>query len=279
MNEEVLAVIGSGGMGRAVARRMGSGRRVLLADLDENALESAAESLRSDGHDVTARGVDVSSHESVAELARAAAELGPVTRLAHTAGLSPAQSSAEPILRVNLLGAALVLEAFESVIAPGGSAVVVSSMAGHMETSLDEQQEQALASTPAEELLRLPCAAPEVVTEPGRAYGLAKRANQLRVQRASVSWGGRGARVNSISPGVISTPMVQQELDSEQRGAVRAMLDASAAGRLGTSEDVAAAADFLLDPQASFVTGTDLLVDGGVVAAVRSGLLNGSDPG
>ncbi|WP_026152718.1 SDR family oxidoreductase [Actinopolyspora halophila] len=279
MNEEVLTVIGSGGMGRAVARRTGSGRRVLLADLDESALESTAESLRSDGHDVTTHRVDVSSRDSVAELARVAAELGPVTRLAHTAGLSPARSSAATILRVNLLGAALVLEEFENVVVTGGSAVVVSSMAGHMETSLDEEQEEELARTPAEELLRLPCADPEAVTEPGRAYGIAKRANQLRVQRASVLWGDRGTRVNSISPGVISTPMVQQELGSEQRGAVRAMIDASAAGRLGTPEDIAAAADFLLGPEATFVSGTDLLVDGGVVAAVRSGRLSGSDQG
>ncbi|MGJ7905358.1 SDR family oxidoreductase [Actinopolyspora sp. H202] len=275
MSGEVLVVIGSGGMGRAIGRRLGSGRRVLLADLDENTLESTAESMRSDGHDVTTRRVDVSSRESVAELARDAAELGPVTKLAHTAGLSPALSSAAVILRVNLLGVSLVLDEFEGVMAEGGSAVVISSMAGHMAASLDRQQEETLATAAPEELLKLPFTTPEAVTDPGHAYGLSKRANQLRVQRACVSWGDRGNRVNSISPGVISTPMVRQELNSEHLGAVRAMTEVSAADRPGTPEDIAAAADFLLGQQAGFVTGTDLLVDGGVVAAVRAGRLGG----
>ncbi|WP_092979589.1 SDR family oxidoreductase [Actinopolyspora lacussalsi] len=278
MSGEGLVVIGSGGMGRAIARRLGSGRRVLLADLDENTLESTAESMRSDGHDVTTRRVDVSSRESVAELARTAAELGPVTKLAHTAGLSPARSSASVILRVNLLGAALVLEEFERVVAEGGAGVVISSMAGHMNPPLGEAQEEALAGTPAEELLGLPFTAPEAVTDPGHAYGLSKRANQLRVRRAAVSWGERGTRVNSISPGVISTPMTREELNSEHLGAVCAMVDASAADRPGTPEDIAAAAAFLLGPEATFVSGTDLLVDGGVVAAVRAGRLGDPQP-
>ncbi|ASU80027.1 short-chain dehydrogenase [Actinopolyspora erythraea] len=273
MSGEVLVVVGSGGMGRATARRVGSGGRVLLADLDENTLESAAAALRSDGHDVITRRADVSSRESVAELARTAAELGPVTKPAHTAVLSPAQSSAAVILRVNLLGTAPVLEEFELVVAAGGSAVVISSMAGNMGAALDRQQEEELATAPTGELLELPFTRPEEVTDPGRVYSLTKRANQLRVQRASVTRGERGRRVNSISPGVISTPMVREELDSEHLGTVRTMVEASAAGRLGTSEDIAAAAAFLLGPEATFVSGTDLLVDGGVVAAVRAGRL------
>jgi NAD(P)-dependent dehydrogenase (short-subunit alcohol dehydrogenase family) len=274
MDREVLVVVGAGGMGRAIARRQGSGKTVLLADFDEATLAAAAGALAGDGHTVTTQQVDVSSTESVSALAKTAAGLGHVTQVVHTAGLSPVQASAAAILKVDLLGAALALEEFGRVIAAGGAGVVISSMAGHMTAPLAAEQEAALARTPAGELLQLPFASPDVVTDPGLAYGLAKRANHLRVQSASIAWGERGARINSISPGVISTPMGQQELESASGQVMRAMIEASATGRLGTPDDIAAATAFLLGPESSFITGTDLLVDGGVVAALRSGRLN-----
>ncbi len=274
MDKDVLVVVGTGGMGRAIAHRLGAGRKVLLADFDEATLDAAVSALTGDGHGVTAQQVDVSSPESVAALAGTAASLGSVTQVAHTAGLSPVQAPAAAILRVDLLGAALVLEEFGRVIAPGGAGLVISSMAGHMMPPLAAEQEAALAQTPASELLTLPFASPDTVTDPGQAYGLAKRANQVRVQAASLAWGERGARVNSISPGIISTPMGQQELGSASGEFMRAMIAASGTGRLGTPDDIAAAAAFLLGPDSSFITGTDLLVDGGVVAALRSGRLN-----
>ena len=273
MDGDALVVVGAGGMGRAIARRQGAGKTVLLCDFDETILEAAAAALKGEGHRVTAQHVDVSSPQSVAALAKTAAALGSVTQVVHTAGLSPVQASAAAILSVDLAGAALVLEEFGQGVAAGGAGVVISSMAGHMAAPLAPEQEAALATTPASELLHLPFASPEAVTDPGLAYGLAKRANQLRVQAASVTWGERGARVNSISPGVISTPMGQQELESASGQMMRAMIDASAAGRLGTPDDIAAAAAFLLGPESSFITGTDLLADGGVVAALRSGRL------
>lgn len=272
MGSDVLVVIGTGGMGRAIARRLGSGRRLLLADFDEPALEEVAEVLRDEGHDVTAQPVDVSSRDSVASLAGVAAGLGPVRRVAHTAGLSPVQATARAILSVDLVGTALVLEELGAVVAPGGAGVVVSSMAGHlMAGMLDADQERLLAHTAPEELLSLPFVDPDAVTDPGLAYGLAKRANQVRVEAASAAWGRRGARVNSISPGVISTPMGRQELASENGQVMRQMIEGSATGRVGTPDDIAAAVAFLLGPDASFVTGTDLLVDGGVVSALRRG--------
>ncbi|MBA8826243.1 NAD(P)-dependent dehydrogenase (short-subunit alcohol dehydrogenase family) [Saccharopolyspora lacisalsi] len=216
---------------------------------------------------MSAQRVDVSSRASVAALAETAAALGGVTRVAHTAGLSPTQASAEAILKVDLLGVTLVLEEFGRVIAGRATGVVVSSMAGHM-SPLPAEPEAALAHTPTDELLRLP------FTDPGSAHAIAKRGNHLRVQTASGTWGERGGRVNSVGPGVVSTPMGQQELAAESGTAMRAMIDVSGTGRVGTPEDIASATAFLLGPDSTFVTGTDLLVDGGgVVAALRSGRL------
>ncbi|MCL8015562.1 SDR family oxidoreductase [Streptomyces sp. AS02] len=269
MARNVLVVIGVGGMGQSIARRQGPGRKVLLADFDEQVLSTTARALRGEGHDVVASPVDVSSRASVAALADLAAELGSVTEVVHTAGLSPVQAPAAAILAVDLLGVALTLEEFGRVIAPGGAGVVISSMAGHLAAPLDAEQERVLARTPADELLDLPFVSE--VTSGAVGYGLAKRANHLHVQAAAGTWGRRGARINSISPGVISTPMGQQELAGDSGTAMRAMVDASATGRLGTPADIAAAAAFLLGPDSGFVSGTDLLVDGGVVAVLRAG--------
>ncbi|MFZ2526252.1 MAG: SDR family oxidoreductase [Rhodococcus sp. (in: high G+C Gram-positive bacteria)] len=270
MDKDVVVVIGVGGMGLAIARRLGSGRKVLLADFNESTLAAAATALRGEGHDVVEQSVDVSERDSVVFLADAAAGLGRVTHIAHTAGLSPVQAPTEAVLQVDLLGVAIVLEEFARVVAPGGAGVVVASMAGHMSGSLPADQEKALATTPTDELLDLPFLASETLGHPAMAYAVAKRANVLRVQASAAAWGARGARVNSISPGVISTPMGQEELSGDSGARMRAMVAMSATGRLGTPDDIAAAAVFLLDPQAGFVTGTDLLVDGGVIAAVRA---------
>ena len=271
MAREVLTVIGVGGMGQAIARRLGAGKTVLLADYNEGTLASVAESLAADGHHVESHSVDVSSPESVHGLAEYAASLGSVAQVAHTAGLSPSQASAEAILAVDLLGVALVLDEFGAVVAPGGAGVVIASMAGHMFPPLTAEQEHALAHSPASELLGLEYVSPQKVNEPGIAYGIAKQANHIRVRAASAHWGRRGARINSISPGIISTPMGQQELASPVGDGMRSMVAMSATGRLGTPEDIALATAFLLGPDASFITGTDLLVDGGVIAAVKAG--------
>ncbi|UOE44119.1 SDR family oxidoreductase [Agromyces larvae] len=248
---------------------------MVLADFNEATLEAAASQLRGEGHDVLTQRVDVSDRASVAALADAAAAAGRVTHVAHTAGLSPVQAPTDAILHVDLLGVAHALDEFARVIAPGGAGVVIASMAGHFAIgTLPAEAEQALAATPTDELLGLPFLAQ--LPNPGAAYSIAKRANHLRVRAAAAgAWAAAGARVNSISPGVISTPMGQEELAGESGAQMRGMIQASATKRLGTPDDIAAAAAFLLDPQqASFITGTDLLVDGGAVAGVRaSGML------
>ena len=270
MNGQVLVVIGVGGMGQAIARRSGSGNALLLADFNETTLNTVADVLRGDGYQVTTQLVDVSSHNSVTELARKAAALGSVTKVVHTAGLSPTQAPTAAILGVDLAGVAFVLDEFGQVISDGGAGVVIASMAGHLAPPLTPEQEVALTRTPADELLALPFLGSDQL-EPGLAYGIAKRANHLRVQAASVPWGQRGARINTISPGVISTPMGQLELASGHGQVMRAMVDSSGTGRAGTPDDIAAVTAFLLSPDSSFITGNDVLVDGGVVAAVRTG--------
>lgn len=272
MTSDVLVVVGVGGMGQAIARRQGPGKTVLLADFNRETLELVATSMTRDGHNVHTLQVDVSSPDSVDRLARRAKELGTVGQLVHTAGLSPAQASAEAVLRVDLLGVALALDAFGKIIAPGGAGVVVASMAGYLFPAFTAEQERALARTPADELLTLPYVSPDTVTDSALAYGLAKRANHIRVQAASTAWGLRGARVNSISPGCIATPMGHLELDSPVGDGIRSMVATSATGRLGTPDEIAAAVAFLLGPDAAFITGVDLLVDGGVVAALQSGV-------
>ncbi|WP_328393232.1 SDR family oxidoreductase [Nocardia sp. NBC_00416] len=267
MGHDVAVVIGVGGMGRAIARRIGGGRRLLLADFDKENLDSVVEVLTGEGHEVFGRQVDVSDAGSVAALAAAAAEAGRVTHIAHTAGVSPTQAVTKAVFEVDLLGTALVLDAFEGVVAEGGAGVAIASMSAYM-VPLPDDQVAALAHTPAADLLALPFLDHDA--HPGLAYSVAKRGNIARVQASAVGWGQHGARLNSISPGVISTPMGRQELDGESGASMRAMVAASATGRLGTPDDIAHAAAFLLDPATSFVTGIDLLVDGGTVAGVRA---------
>ena len=273
MNTNVLVVIGVGGIGLAIARRQGAGKAILLADFDEHALDAVAKTLRGTGYSVTAKHVDVSSRESVHSLASAASDLGNVTEIVNTAGLSPNMAPPDKILAVDLLGTALVFEEFGSIVASGGAGLVVSSMAGHMSPPLPREVDEALARTPADELLKLPCLQASAVPDSGAAYMISKRANHLRVQAESLRWAERGARVNSISPGIIMTPMAEKEMASPIGAGYRAMIAASAAKRVGTAEEIASAAAYLLGPDAGFITGSDLLIDGGVIAALRAGRL------
>jgi NAD(P)-dependent dehydrogenase (short-subunit alcohol dehydrogenase family) len=273
MNNDVIVVIGAGGIGEAIARRQGFGRTVLLADWNEETLAKAGTAMRSASYAVEKQKVDVTSRKSVRSLAEAAAALGPVRQLVNTAGLSPNMAPVEKILEVDLYGSAVVFEEFGKVIAGGGAGLIISSMAGHMMRELPEEDEKQLAHAPADDLLALPCLQAESIPNTLIAYMVAKRANFLRVQAEAMRWGERGARVNAISPGVVMTPLGQHELNSEIGHIFRAMVDASPSKRMAPSEEIAVAASFLLGPDASFITGSDLLIDGGVIAAMRAGKL------
>lgn len=268
---DVVVIIGAGGIGIAIARRQAFGKTVLLADFNQQVLDTAAETLRNAGYEVDTRHVDVASRESVRSLAQAAAGLGNIMQVVNTAGLSPNMASPEQVLKVDLYGSAVVFEEFEHVVAPGGAALVISSMAGHMMPPLPPEQDHALAFTPADELLDLPFLAPHAVPDSMMAYCLSKRANHLRVQAASLSWGERGARVNAISPGIIVTALARHELASSIGDTYRAMVEASPVKRMASPDEVAVLASYLLGPDAGFVTGSDILIDGGVIAAMLAG--------
>lgn len=273
MKKDVVVIVGSGGIGMAIARRQGIGKTVLLADFNEKVLQAAADELRAASYTVETRTVDVSSRDSVKALATFASSLGNVAQVVNTAGLSPNMAPVERILQVDLYGVAVVFDEFEHVIAPGGAGLVISSMAGHMMPALPPEQDKALAFTPTEELLDLPFLKGDAIPNTLVAYMMAKRANHLRVQASAMNWGEKGARVNSISPGIIVTPLARHELDSEIGDIYRAMVQASAVKRMAPPDEIASAAAYLLGPDAGFVTGSDLLIDGGVIAAMRAGKL------
>ncbi|MNI57639.1 3-alpha-hydroxysteroid dehydrogenase/carbonyl reductase [compost metagenome] len=219
------------------------------------------------GFEVSTTVVDVSSRESVETLVRMATAIGDITGVIHAAGVSPSQAPVATILRVDLYGTALVLEAFGNVIAEGGSAIVIASQSGHRLPALTPEQDKALATTPVEQLLALPMLQADQVTDPLNAYQISKRANSLRVMAEAVRWGKRGARVNAISPGIIFTPLARDELSGPRGEGYRRMIDLSAAGRGGTPDEVGAVAALLMGPEGTFITGSDFLMDGGVTAA------------
>jgi NAD(P)-dependent dehydrogenase (short-subunit alcohol dehydrogenase family) len=268
---DVIVLIGSGSIGQAIARRVSTGKHVLLADLRPENADAAAEVLSDAGFEVSTATVDVSSRESVHGLVQAAVALGEVTGVIHAAGVSPSQASPSAILSVDLYGTAVVLEEFGSVIARGGAGVVIASQSGHRLGALTAEEDAALAMTPADELLALPMLQPERVTDSLHAYQLAKRGNSLRVMAEAVRWGRRGARVNTISPGIIFTPLAKDELTGPRGEGYRRMIELCPVGRGGTPDEVGTVGALLLGSEGGFITGSDFLMDGGVTAAYRFG--------
>ncbi|NJD34131.1 MAG: SDR family oxidoreductase [Betaproteobacteria bacterium] len=264
---EVVVVIGSGFIGQAIARRVGAGKQVLLADLREENANAAANILLDAGFEVSVAQADVSSRQSVHALVEKAQSIGSVTGLVHAAGVSPTQASPETILKVDLYGTALVLEEFGNIIARGGSGVVIASQSGHRLSALTADQAKALATTPIEELLGLPMLQMERITDSLHAYQLSKRGNSLRVTAEAVRWGKRGARVNTISPGIIMTPLARDELSGPRGAGYRRMIELCTAGRAGSPDEVGNVAALLMGPDGTFITGSDFLMDGGVTAA------------
>jgi len=265
--KNVVVVIGAGQIGQAIARRVGFGKHVLLADMRRDNANAAAEVLANAGYEVSVATVDASSRDAVHALVETATGLGDVTGLIHAAGVSPTQASPATILKVDLYGTALVLEEFGNIIARGGAGVVIASQSGHRLPPLTVEQNKALATTPVEELLFLPFLQPDQVTDSLHAYQISKRGNSLRVMAEAVRWGKRGARVNTISPGIIMTPLAKDELSGPRGAGYRRMIELSAAGRAGTPDEVAIVGALLMGPDGGFITGSDFLMDGGVTAA------------
>ena len=271
--KSVIVVVGAGQIGQAIARRISAGKHVLLADLRKENADAAAEVLANAGYEVSTATVDASSRESVHALVKTATGLGDVTGLIHAAGVSPTQASPAMILKVDLYGTALVLEEFGNVIARGGAGVVIASQSGHRLPALTVEQSKALATTPVEELLSLSFLQPDQVKDSLHAYQLSKRGNSLRVMAEAVRWGKRGARVNTISPGIIVTPLARDELTGPRGEGYRRMINLCAARRAGTPDEVGTVGALLMGPDGAFITGSDFLMDGGVTAAYWYGEL------
>jgi NAD(P)-dependent dehydrogenase (short-subunit alcohol dehydrogenase family) len=270
----VIVLIGAGSIGQAIVRRVGAGKHILLADLNQENNQAAAKTLSEAGFVVSTSSVDVSSRPSVHALVETATRIGSITGLIHAAGVSPSQASPTTILKVDLYGTAVVLEEFGTVIAEGGSAVVIASQSGHRLPALTTQQNKALATTPTDELLSLSFLQPSQVTDSLHAYQLSKRGNSLRVMAEAVRWGKRGARVNTISPGIIITPLAKDEMDGPRGDGYRRMIKISAVGRAGTPDEVGVVGALLMGPDGAFITGSDFLMDGGVTAAYWYGDLD-----
>ena len=270
---QVTVLIGAGSIGLAIARRVSAGRHVLVADLHQKNADAVAKTLEEAGFETTTAVVDVSSRASVHALAMQAQAMGDVLRVVHAAGVSPSQAPPAAILHVDLLGTALVLEEFGNIIAADGSAVVIASQSGHRLGALTAEENRLLATTPTDELLALPMLQEEQVTDSLHAYQLAKRGNALRVMAEAVRWSKRGARVNTISPGIIITPLAKDELTGPRGEGYRRMLSKSPAGRAGTPDEVANLAALLMGADGAFITGSDFLMDGGVTASYFYGEL------
>jgi NAD(P)-dependent dehydrogenase (short-subunit alcohol dehydrogenase family) len=271
--KNVIVVIGPGQIGQAIARRVGVGKHVLLADLRQENANAAAEVLGNAGFEVSVATVDASSRDAVHALVETATGLGEVTGLIHAAGVSPTQASVATILKVDLYGTALVLEEFGNVIVHGGAGVVIASQSGHRLPPLTVEQNKALATTSVEELLSLPFLQLDQIADTLHAYQISKRGNSLRVMAEAVRWGKRGARINTISPGIIMTPLAKDELNGPRGGGYRRMIQVSAAGRAGTPDEVGTLAALLMSGDGGFITGSDFLMDGGVTAAYWYGEL------
>lgn len=269
-NKSVIALLGAGSMGCAIAKRIGANKTILLGDISEKNLEGRARELRTSGYIVETQQVDACDTASVRSFAEKAAALGPVKYFIDTAGASPNQASPEHIIKLDLIGTAIAIDEFSKVIAEGGAGLVISSQTGYM-MHISAENETQLAMTPTDELAELPYVKNEAMVNSGAAYIIAKRANHLRVRTAAATtWGDAHARINTISPGVIVTPLAYDEFHAAGDN-YQQMIDASPARRVGTPEEIAAAGAFLLSDEAAFITGTDLLIDGGVIAAIESG--------
>ena len=266
MNNEVIVLFGAGSIGEAIVRRVSAGRKLLLADYNENKLTEMKQHLTEAGFVVETIKADLSSRESIKEVVAKAQSLGDIMGLVNAAGVSPSQASPEQVLRVNLYGTSVLLEEFGKVMAPGGAGIVISSQSGHRLPALSLEDNHALAMTPTEELLNLSILQPDVIKDSLLAYQYAKRTNVLRVAAESVKWQKRGARINAISPGIIMTPLAIDELNGPRGAGYKQMFDSMVTKRPGTPDEIANLAELLMDRRGAFITGSDFLADGGITA-------------
>lgn len=271
--KDVMILTGAGQIGMAIARRLGYGMKIVIGDKRKANADAIASIMTGAGFDVAAVEMDLSSRDSIRNMINAAEAFGPVSMLVNAAGVSPSQAPIEAILRVDLYGTAVLLEEVGKVIGPGGCGVTISSQSGHRMPALTPKQDEILATTPTDKLLDLEMLQPGNIRDTLHAYQMAKRCNVKRVMAEAVKWGERGARINSISPGIIVTPLAIDEFNGPRGDFYKNMFAKCPAGRPGTVDEVANVAELLMSPKGAFITGSDFLIDGGATASYFYGPL------
>lgn len=271
--KNVMILTGAGQIGMAIARRMGYGMKIVIGDKRLENAQAISETMNGAGFDTMAMEMDLSSRESIKAIITEAQKYGPITMLVNAAGVSPSQAPIESILKVDLYGTAVLLEEVGKVIAPGGVGVTISSQSGHRMPALTPEEDEQLACTPTEQLLELDILRPENIRNTLHAYQMAKRCNEKRVMAESVKWGEKGARINSISPGIIVTPLALDEFNGPRGDFYKNMFVKCPAGRPGTADEVANVAELLMSDKGAFITGADFLMDGGATASYFYGPL------
>ena len=271
--KNVMILTGAGQIGMAIARRMGYGKKIIIGDKKPENAQTISKIMNEAGFDTVAMEMDLSSRGSIRNIISEAQKYGPITMLVSAAGVSPSQAPIEAILKVDLYGTAVLLEEVGKVIAPGGVGVTISSQSGHRMPALTPEEDEQLACTPTEELLNLDILQTENIRDTLHAYQLAKRCNEKRVMAESVKWGEKGARINSISPGIIVTPLALDEFNGPRGDFYKNMFAKCPAGRPGTADEVANMAELLMSDKGAFITGADFLIDGGATASYFYGPL------
>lgn len=271
--KNVMLLTGAGQIGMAIARRMGYGMKIVIGDKNLENAKTISKIMNDAGFDTEPFEMDLSSRDSIKALITQAQQYGDITMLVNAAGVSPSQAPIEAILKVDLYGTAALLEEVGNVIKAGGVGVTISSQSGHRMPALTPQEDELLAVTPAEELLNLEMLQPQNIRDTLHAYQLAKRCNEKRVMAESVKWGEKGARINSISPGIIVTPLAIDEFNGPRGDFYKNMFAKCPAGRPGTADEVANVAELLMSDKGAFITGADFLVDGGATASYFYGPL------
>lgn len=271
--KEVMILTGAGQIGMAIARRTGYGMKIIIGDKNPENTKEISKIMNEAGFDTIGMQMDLSSRASILEMIAQAQNYGSITKMVNAAGVSPSQASIETILRVDLYGTAVLLEEVGKIIAPGGVGVTISSQSGHRMPALAPEEDEQLACTPTEELLQLKMLQPGHIRDTLHAYQLAKRCNEKRVMAESVRWGDKGARINSISPGIIVTPLALDEFNGPRGDFYKNMFARCPAGRPGTADEVANVAELLMSEKGSFITGADFLIDGGATASYFYGPL------
>ncbi|MCS2891238.1 SDR family oxidoreductase [Parabacteroides faecis] len=273
MKQDVMILTGAGQIGMAIARRMGYGKKIVVGDKNPENAEDIARIMNNAGFDAIPVEMDLSSRASILSLIAEARKYGEISMLVGAAGVSPSQASIETILKVDLYGTAVLLEEVGKVIKEGGVGVTISSQSGYRMPALTADEDEQLACTPTEELLSLGILQPQNIRDTLHAYQMAKRCNVKRVMAEAVKWGERDARINSISPGIVVTPLALDEFNGPRGDFYKNMFAKCPAGRPGTADEIANVAELLMSDRGAFITGSDFLIDGGATASYFYGAL------